>query len=96
MPLNIDQKRRYRRVDLNALVLVHISKEVSVKCQCVNFSEDGIDLKPETNTDSLASELLKAGRKVSVQVLNIDDAPILQAVVIKHSPFQIGLKFITD
>lgn len=96
MPLNVDQKRRYRRVDLDAMVLVRTSEDVAINCQCVHFSEDGIDLKPTTNAERFPSHLFKAGGKVSLQILNLDDAPVLQAIVVKHAPFQIGLKFIKD
>jgi len=88
------EKRKFQRLALDARVQIINQQQVSCICQCVNFSEDGLDLELPTDGLSFAELSIRAGTVLSVQFLDLNDAPVLQAAVVKIGRSRIGLKLI--
>jgi hypothetical protein len=86
------EKRKFQRLALDARVQIIDQQEQSCICQCVDFSEDGLDLELPIDRLSFAELSIRAGTILSVQFLDLNDAPVLQAAVVKISRSQIGLK----
>ncbi|WP_320826255.1 PilZ domain-containing protein [Reinekea sp.] len=88
------EKRKFHRLALNARVQITDQQQQSCICQCVDFSEDGLDLELPTDAPSFAELSIRAGTVISVQFLDLNDAPVLQAAVVKIARSRVGLKLI--
>jgi len=86
--------RKYHRIELDIDVQLTNQLNQTFICKCVDFSEDGIDLKRPENVDSFSSLSIQAGSIVSLQFDELTDAPSLKAAIIKVTPDQIGLRLI--
>lgn len=96
MTLNASHARRFRRIKLNATIILTNTAQQSLLCQCSDFSEDGIDVEPPAQPSLFTEFNVKAGDIVQVQIDQLNDAPELSAAVIKLSPNRIGLRFLPE
>jgi len=88
------EKRKFQRLALDARVQIIDQQEQSCICQCVDFSEDGLDLELPIDRLSFAELSIRAGTILSVQFLDLNDAPVLRAAVVKIGRSRIGLKLL--
>ena len=88
--------RRLRRVKLDAPVMLSNDSGQTQECQCIEISEDGLDVQPLQQASLFAEFRCKAGDILKVQINQLENAPILAVAVIKASPNCIGLRIIED
>lgn len=93
---NHHERRRYHRVSLNAPIAVELPSGDFMHCECMNFSSDGIDIKPLGEQEHFENHSLSAGTIVHLHIEHLIDAPNLKAAIIKASPTRVGLKFLTE
>ena len=86
--------RRFHRIQLDAVVRLTTSTGTELVCQCIDFSEDGIDLKIETADTNFTDYDVGAGTIVMLNFSDIPDSPQLKAAVIKAASKRLGLRII--
>ena len=86
--------RRFHRVALNARVRVFDKQGVITLCECIDFSEDGIDLLLLDRSLSFSDVAIIAGALVDLEIDGPENPPRIRAAVIKASKLQIGLRFL--
>lgn len=91
---NANTGRRYHRIELNAPILITNKQGQQLHGLCLNFSEDSIEIEPDASMTLFNQFSLRAGDVVHLQIEQIDDAPTLEAAVVKASVNCIGLKFL--
>jgi hypothetical protein len=76
---------------MNAQVSLMLGNEVISLCRCIDFSEDGIDLEfPKQNCPLK----ITVGAIVQVKFDHVEQAPTVNAAVIKVGPSIIGLRLL--
>ena len=85
--------RKFNRIELNARIRLSDDNSNEWLCTCVSFSEDSIDVSDLTSVNSSQLMVLKIGTRISLQIVGVENAPILQVVVVKTGPDQLGFKF---
>ena len=88
-------ERKYQRISLNATVQITDKQGTKVMCQCLEFSDDGIDLEPLQLNLIYMSKLFHAGQVVEIQVQGIDAALTIEAAIIRSSANFLSLRFLT-
>jgi hypothetical protein len=86
--------RRFNRIKLKASVLVTLEDGHSFTFQCVDFSEDGIDIAAKDGSLIPANFNLKVGMIIQIQFDQVQQAPVTKAAVVKTSKDRIGLRLI--
>ncbi|MDX1473146.1 MAG: PilZ domain-containing protein [Reinekea sp.] len=88
------QNRRYHRIQLKAAVTLTTANGVSVPCQCIDFSEDGIDLATLSIESRFSDYAVAAGSVVTLQIDGVSEGPTLRAAVIRAAAHTLGLRFL--
>jgi len=86
--------RRFHRVALSARVKVIDQHGTITLCECLDFSEDGIDLCLLDRSLSFSDVALSAGTVVDIEIDGPENAPRVKAAIIKASSTQLGLRFL--
>ncbi len=86
--------RRFKRIKLDAPILLTNADSEEYSCHCSHFSEDGIDLERHPEGPTFNDMRINAGSVVQLQIEDLASAPKLKAVVIGISPMTLSLRFL--
>ncbi|MFC3700693.1 hypothetical protein ACFOND_03495 [Reinekea marina] len=86
--------RKFRRISLDANILVINNQGKEAMCRCLEFSNDGIDLEPIQLNLTHMNDLFHAGQIVDLQIQDVTDAPVIKAAIIRASINFASLRFI--